>query len=118
MKLENDNEQANSFLTSLFATALYGQLEIRAIPSKNTESLVLYSISDFEKVSGRIEFLQNEGFNIFIGINPRRGKQGKSENIKFINSLWRDSEYIHHTKETNLHSCRTQTSRVVSSVNG
>ena len=118
MKLEIDHEQAKSFLTSLFATELYGQIEIRAIASKKVERLWLYSISDFEKVSGRIEFLQNEGFNIFIGINPRRGKQGKSENIEFVNSLWLDLDHIDHTKETNLQSFRPKPSMVISSGNG
>ena len=83
-----------AFFKTIFEPALnsgYGDIEIRVFPKDRGARSSFYST---EREAGEVAYqLCNQGINVFFGVNPRTGKSGKKENVKYLSVFHVDLDY-------------------------
>lgn len=118
--MEINKEQTRTFLESLYSSGIHKFLEFRAIGNdkRNVDIIWLQSLKNLDDVIQVIRKYQQDGKNIYVGINARNKKQGRAENIKLVNCLWVDLDGDRDTSKTNLNNFSPKPSMIVDSGNG
>jgi putative DNA primase/helicase len=94
---------ATDFFNTLFEPALesqYGEIEIRIFPKDRFAGSFFLS-SETAGAEKAFE-LCNAGENVYSGVNPRTGKAGKKENVKYLSAFHAEVDYgkLGHNKLT------------------
>ena len=115
-----DKLQIKTFLEVLYPAGINKFLEFRAIgkEKKSVGIIWLQSFKNLDNVIQDIGKYQQDGKNIYVGINARNKKRGRAENIKFVNCLWIDLDGDRDTSSANLNNFTPKPSIVVDSGNG
>ena len=91
---ENLQTVARGFLETLFSKALnqeLGEIEIRTFPKgQNPQQHFFSSIDDAIEMAYN---LSKSGQDVYFGVNPRKGKGGKKENIQYVVSFHAEIDY-------------------------
>jgi P4 family phage/plasmid primase-like protien len=85
---------ATDFFNTLFESSLQGEcgeIEIRIFPKGGYARSLFFGSGS--QAAERAYELCNEGENIYFGVNPRVGKIGKKENVKFLCSFHAEVDY-------------------------
>ena len=96
---EESLSMATNFLQTMFYSSLNqnaGEIEIRTFKPRATCSF-------FSSTSTAAELsidLCNKGIDVYVGVNPRTGQQGKKENVHYLSSFHAEIDYgnIGHKK--------------------
>jgi len=92
---------ANDFLNNMFETSLKsnaGEIEIRTFKP----IVACYFFNSVQKAAELAINLSSKGLDVYFGVNPRTGGQGKKENVHYLSSFHAEIDYgsIGHKKET------------------
>ena len=98
---ESFMSNATDFFNNLFEPALdseCGEIEIR-IFRKDGYARSFFCTSESDAAEKAFE-LCNAGENVYFGVNPRVGKAGKKENVKYLSSFHAEVDYgdVGHSK--------------------
>ncbi len=91
---ENFMSQAIEFFKVIFGSFLersFGEIEIRIFPKEGPARNFFFN-SESEAAEKAFE-LCNAGRNVYFGVNPRIGKAGKKENIKYLSAFHAEIDY-------------------------
>ncbi len=85
---------AGNFLDRIFNPVLknnLGDIEIRTFPKGQRPEQYFCQTA---KEASEIAFnLCNSGIDVYFGVNPRTGKRGKKENVKYVTAFHAEVDY-------------------------
>lgn len=108
---------ALEYISAIFGDALKdhgGGIEVRAINPTDGQCHALFyrTIEELVSNSGHLKSLNQQGFNLYLGMNPRPAEgKGKKEDIKIMTCLWLDVDYGTDTrrhKKQSVHKTREE----------
>lgn len=84
-------EQFSEFIEALFKPS--DQVEVRAI-AKNTVQQLWMEADSLRGEFDRLQRLNSNNFNIYVGVNPRLGRNGTKAGVSACRSVWADLDDI------------------------
>ena len=118
--MEINKQQVKTFLKALYPSGVNKFLEFRTIGIEKNKVEIIWmdTLENIDDVIVTLGNHQREGKNVYFGVNPRNKKQGRAENIKFVNCLWIDLDGDRDTSSANLNNFTPRPSMIVDSGNG
>ncbi len=86
--------RASHFLNTLFEQSLkyhYGEIEIRSFPREGKAGASFYN-SPVEAAEKAFDLCKSE-IDVYFGVNPRDGRGGRKENVKYLTSFHSEIDY-------------------------